>query len=91
MDKVKAFDSAYPGSMFEGANGDYIRRDDHVSLAASLVELIASRDRDAEDLRETIKHISSLLEDSNLANPCDTPQQTKTYTSIRDFLVKGYI
>jgi len=48
---VVAYDSAYPGSMCERENGRYIDRDDQNSLAAALVELIASRDREIEDLR----------------------------------------
>ena len=48
--KPTGWDSAYPGSMRERDDGFYIRRDDHASLAAGLVELIASRDREIEDL-----------------------------------------
>jgi hypothetical protein len=51
---VKAFDSAYPGSMCERVDGYYIERNDHKSMAAALLELIASRDREIEDLRYTI-------------------------------------
>lgn len=53
----KAFDSAYPGSMVERHDGYYICRNDHVSLAAALVELIASRDREIDDLRSALKQV----------------------------------
>lgn len=53
---VRAFDSAYPGSMFERKDGYYVERNDHKSMAAALVELIASRDRELEDLRDAVKH-----------------------------------
>lgn len=48
---VKSFDTAYPGSMVERIDGYYVERNDHKSMAAALVELIASRDRELEDLR----------------------------------------
>ena len=51
---IKAYESAYAGSMHERATGDYLHRDDHVSLVAALLELIVSRDRELEDLREAV-------------------------------------
>ncbi|MGH7462816.1 MAG: hypothetical protein ACREMA_17555 [Longimicrobiales bacterium] len=50
----KGWDSAYPGSMAQRNDGYFLRRDDHTSLAAALVELIASRDREIDDLREAV-------------------------------------
>ena len=38
---VRAFDSAYPGSMFDKPHGEYVERGDASSLAAALLELIA--------------------------------------------------
>lgn len=59
---VKAFESAYPGSMFERKDGYYVERNDHKSMAAALVELIESRDRELEDLRESVKSYQRMLD-----------------------------
>ena len=48
---MKAYESAYPGSMFERTDGGYVQRDDADSLAGSLLALIKSADRAAEDLQ----------------------------------------
>lgn len=58
---ITAFDTAYPGSMTERNDGYYLRRDDHKSLAVGLVELIASRDREIEDLRASVESYQRLL------------------------------
>lgn len=58
---VKAFDTAYPGSMVERCDGWYVERTDHKSMAAAMVELIASRDREIEDLREALKDAQDRL------------------------------
>lgn len=54
---IQAYDSAYPGSMVDRDDGYYLCRNDHKSLAAGLVELIASRDRELEDLRDTSERL----------------------------------
>ena len=54
MSTPRAYDSAYPGSMCDRDNGSYILRDDYTSLAAALLECIAARDREIEDLCEVI-------------------------------------
>ncbi len=59
---VKAFDTAYPGSMCEREDGYYVERNDHKSMAAALVELIASRDREIEDLREAVIQLKRFVE-----------------------------
>lgn len=51
---IKAYDTAYPGSMMPRADGYYLERNDHKSMAAALIELIASRDREIEDLRDAL-------------------------------------
>ncbi len=53
----RTFDTAYPCSMVERKDGYYIERNDHESMAAALVELIASRDRELEDLRGALDAI----------------------------------
>jgi hypothetical protein len=47
---VKAYDTAYPGSMFprSGSTGGYVERDDAASLAAALLEQIAASQSKAE-------------------------------------------
>ena len=60
MTVIKAFDSAYPGSMFERKDGGYVERDDHNSLAAALIYQIDSRNRDIEDLRTTLENYDRL-------------------------------
>lgn len=59
---VRAFDSAYPGSMFERKDGCYVERDDHKSMAAALVELIAARDRTIDDLNDAVRMYQRLLD-----------------------------
>lgn len=58
---VRAFDSAYSGSMFERKDGYYVERNDHKSMAAALVELIAVRDRELEDLRDAVRMYQRML------------------------------
>lgn len=58
---VKAFDTAYPGSMVARGDGYYVERNGHRSMAAALVELIASRDREIEDLRDALKDAQDRL------------------------------
>lgn len=55
------WDTAYPGSMSERNDGYFLRRDDHKSLAAALIELIDSRDHEIEDLRDGIQSYRRLL------------------------------
>ena len=62
MSAVRSFESAYPGSMFERRDGYYVERNDHKSMAAALVELIASRDRELDDLRDAVKSYQRLLD-----------------------------
>lgn len=52
---MKAYESAYPGSMFERTDGGYVQRDDADSLAGSLLALIKSGDRAAEDAADEAK------------------------------------
>ncbi len=52
---IKAFDSAYPGSMFEKPRGSYVERDDAKSLAAALLEIIATEKRSASDLLDELQ------------------------------------
>ena len=52
---VRAFDSAYPGSMFDKPHGEYVERGDASSLAAALLELVAKHKRDAEDFEDALK------------------------------------
>lgn len=54
MKKIEAYESAYPGSMFEREDGGFVRRDDAESLAGSLLALIKSGDHAAEDLRDAL-------------------------------------
>lgn len=72
---VKAFDSAYPGSMCERENGDYVERKDAASLAAALLEQIHSRDREIEDwqatairLENAVRGLVSVIEAAGLEN-----------------------
>lgn len=51
---LRAYESAYPGSMFERADGGYIERDDAESLASGLLALIKSGDRAAEDAGDAL-------------------------------------
>jgi hypothetical protein len=51
---VVAFDSAYPGSMFDRPDGSYVRRDDPASLAAALLETIERQKRRIEDLEAAL-------------------------------------
>lgn len=57
MKKIEAYESAYPGSMFEREDGGFIRRDDAESLAGSLLALIKSGDRATEDANDEIKSL----------------------------------
>ena len=52
---LRAFDSAYPGSMFDKPHGEYVERGDASSLAAALLELVAKHKRDAEDFEDALK------------------------------------
>ena len=52
---VRAFDSAYPGSMFDKPHGEYVERGDASSLAAALLELVAKHKRDSEDFEDALK------------------------------------
>ena len=52
---IKAFDSAYPGSMFEKPDGSYVERDDAASLAAALLEIIASGKRSVSDYQDAFE------------------------------------
>ena len=52
---VRAFDSAYPGSMFDKPHGEYVERGDASSLAAALLELVSKHKRDAEDFEDALK------------------------------------
>lgn len=61
MPAPKGYDSAYPGSMHERNDGDYLCRNDHVSLASALVELIASRDREIADLRDALEEAQAVI------------------------------
>jgi hypothetical protein len=47
-----AYRSAYPGSMFQRLDGDYIERTDAKSLAAALVELVEEKTRAVDDVTE---------------------------------------
>jgi hypothetical protein len=49
---MKAYESAYPGSMCERRDGDYIRRDDLDSLLEAIRELVTEHKRTAEDLSD---------------------------------------
>lgn len=49
--KPIAFESAYPGSMHECRDGNYVRRDDPHSLASALLERMAEQGRTIEDLQ----------------------------------------
>jgi len=49
---VKAFSSAYPGSMHDSADGDYINRFDATSLAGALLEEITRLKRNLEDVEQ---------------------------------------
>lgn len=51
---LHAFDTAYPGSMSERPDANYVRRDDPESLAAALIECIRARDREIEDLKAAL-------------------------------------
>lgn len=62
---MKAFDSAYPGSMHEAIDGQYIERTDPVSLAAALLEVIATRDRQIEDLQNLLRQIGDRAHDAS--------------------------
>lgn len=59
---VKAFSSAYPGSMFERKDGGYVERDDAQSLAAALLALVASGDRAAEAAKDELMAVRGQLE-----------------------------
>jgi uncharacterized small protein (DUF1192 family) len=50
MSKVTAYSSAYPGSMFEREDGDYLKRDDAYSLAGALVTMVAALQNDLGDM-----------------------------------------
>lgn len=47
--------------MHEREDGYFLRRNDHVTLAAALVELIASRDREISDLRDAVDAYERML------------------------------
>lgn len=52
--KITAFESAYPGSMSERKDGNYIQRDDPASLAAALLETIEQQRRKIEDMQAAL-------------------------------------
>lgn len=54
---IKAYDSAYPGSMFLRDDGNYIERTDIDSLVAALVEAVRARDRTIEDLEGALEQM----------------------------------
>lgn len=53
-DQIKAYDSAYPGSMFERPDGGFVERDDAQSLANALLALIKSGDDASQGLIEQV-------------------------------------
>jgi hypothetical protein len=59
--KVRAFDSAYPGSMSEKDHGGYVERDDAKSLAGALLALIKSGDDANEYAHDRIAALESQL------------------------------
>lgn len=59
---VRAFDSAYPGSMCERAGGYYVERDDYKSMATALIDLIALRDRTIDDLNDAVRMYQRMLD-----------------------------
>ena len=56
---MRAFDSAYPGSMVERIDGHYVLRDDYISLAAALVNAINTRDRAIADLQGLVERLEA--------------------------------
>jgi hypothetical protein len=59
---LRAFDSAYPGSMFPSPQGDYIDRRDADSLAAALIEAVTTRDKHVEDLQAARDELVAFIE-----------------------------
>lgn len=85
MEKIKAYDSAYAGSMVERIDGGYVERDDAESLAASLLALIKSGDRAAEDLQYRIEALTKQCDE--LLAACKLAVQQ--YESSGDFTMGG--
>lgn len=82
---VKAFKSAYPGSMYECAEGSYVERADVGSMAAALLEAIADRDRQIKELRGALQDIRVHLHAAGRR-----PQECYEMSVIDDTL-KGYV
>lgn len=53
MRKPKFWQSAYPGSMFEKEDGNYVDRDDNESLARTLVGNVAQLERELESWQDS--------------------------------------
>ena len=43
--KAQFFDSAFPGSMADCTDGDYVKREDNESLVSALLQNIEQKDR----------------------------------------------
>jgi hypothetical protein len=74
---VVAFDSAYPGSMSERADGNYVLRSDAPSLAAALLEQIAAQDRRLEDAERALDAAHEALREIALAGMSGTGQESE--------------
>lgn len=77
---VRAFDSAYPGSMVSRKDGSYIERADHASLAAALLETIEEQRRRIEDLEAALTALRQAAEHTQQGAdgvPATQPQQEK--------------
>lgn len=96
---VRAFDSAYPGSMFERNDGYYVERKDVASLAAAMLEQIHARDRDIEDWQATairmenaLRGLVGVIEAAGLENLTRGVQlgQTVWYVKASDAMAEAH-
>lgn len=62
---LHAFDSAYPGSMSERADGHYVERDDVPSMLAALLERDREQTDRIEDLEEALRQIGDFAHDKS--------------------------
>jgi hypothetical protein len=62
--RLRAFDTAYPGSMVERDDGGYVRRDDNQALIAALAANIAADKAAIQDLQDAANdHLTNAAPD----------------------------
>lgn len=87
---MKAYQTAYPGSMMESADGAYVRRDDPESLAAALLECVRREQERSDNLTGALDDAAVELEnaaweDGVLVNPRAEDSAKDARNALRDW------